>query len=750
MAGACLLTCCSAAGDRASPPVDGHLFTRLPSTYTGVRFENRLTDTRDLNVFTYRNYYNGGGVALGDLTGDGLPEIVLTSSQGGTRLYLNEGKFRFRDVTEAAGLKSKGWTTGVTLADVNGDGRLDIYVCHAGNGNARSRANELYINQGLNAAGVPTFVEQAAAYGVADTGYSTQAVFFDYDRDGDLDLCVINNSARPVVSFELKNTRTVRDPLGGAKLYRNEGGHFVDVSAAAGIYGGEIGLGLGVVVSDVNRDGWPDIYVANDFFERDYLYINQGDGTFAERLEQELPYISLSSMGLDIGDVNNDGWPDIYVADMLPDDEHRLKTTSSFESWDRLQTDVRNGFYYQFTRNMLHLNNGNGTFSDIGQMAGVARTDWSWSVLLADLDLDGHKDIYVTTGLAKDVTSQDYIAFLANRETMVQATSGGRVDFRRLVDAMSSTKLPNYAFRNRGDLTFSNESAAWGLDTPGFSSGAAYGDLDGDGALDLVVNNVDQEAFVYRNNARTLTQNRFLQVQLDGTGTNRFAIGAKVTLWSGGHEFCQELEPTRGFQSSVDYVLTFGVGQRDTLDSVKVEWPDGRVTILQDVPTNQRLTVRSFESRVSSPAPLQRGQAMLVDVTDAIALPYVHRENDFMDFDRELLIPKLLSTEGPMLAVADVNGDGLDDMFIGGAKDQPGELLIQQPNGRFVSTNERLFEADAGSEDIGAVFFDADGDGHPDLYVVSGGSEFSAMAPALQDRLYLNDGRGNFRKAVGS
>src|SRR5438094_1588499 len=353
----CLLAGCSARPDPTLPPADSRLFTRLPSGYTGVRFENRLTDTRELNVFTYRNFYNGGGVALGDLSGDGLPEMVLTSNLGGTRLYLNDGKFRFRDVTAQAGLHSRGWTTGVTLADVNGDGRLDIYVCHAGLGDGRLRANELYINQGLNADGVPTFVEQAAAYGVADTGYSTQGVVLDYDRDGDLDLLVINNSPRPVASFDLKNTRTVRDPLGGAKLYRNDGGPLGDVSAAAGIYGSEIGLGLGVVVSDVNRDGWPDIYVASDFFERDYLYINKGDGTFAQQLEQDMPYISLSSMGLDIADVNNDGWPDIYVADMLPEDEHRLKTTSSFESWGRLLRALRSGFYYQFTRNMLHLNN---------------------------------------------------------------------------------------------------------------------------------------------------------------------------------------------------------------------------------------------------------------------------------------------------------------------------------------------------------------------------------------------------------
>src|SRR5213592_1448547 len=699
-----LLTGCSATADPTVPPAGGRLFTLLPSSYTGVHFENRLTDTHDLNVFTYRNYYNGGGVAIGDLTGDGLPEIVLTSNQGGTRLYLNEGKFHFRDVTDEARLRNKegSWTTGVTLADVNGDGLLDIYVCKAGKVPGALRVNELWINQGLNAHGVPTFVEMAAAYGVADTGYSTQAVFFDYDRDGDLDLFVVNNSPRPVSSMPLENTRNVRDPLGGDRLYRNDGGHFVDVSAAAGIYGSEIGLGLGVVVSDVNGDGWPDIYVANDFFERDYLYINKGDGTFVERLEQEMPYISMSSMGLDIADVNNDGWPDTYVADMLPDDEHRLKTTTSFEDWDRLQTEVRNGFHYQFTRNMLHLNNANGTFSDIGQMAGVARTDWSWSPLIADLDLDGYKDIYVTNGLAKDVTSQDYIAFLASRETMVQATRGARVDFRRLVDAMSSTKLPNCAFRNRGDLTFANESAAWGLDTPGFSNGAAYGDLDGDGAPDLVVNNVNQEAFVYRNDARTLSKNRYLEVKLEGEGANRFAIGAKVTVEAGGERLSQELEPTRGFQSSVDYVLTFGVGQRHTLDSLKVEWPDpeGRVTVLTHVATNQRLTVRQSEeertalgaSRRRAPAGLpERGfqrRPLLEDVTDEVGLPYVHRENEFVDFDREPLIPKLVSTEGPFMAVADMNGDGLDDLFIGGAKGQAGKLMIQQPDGRFVSSNE--------------------------------------------------------------
>src|SRR5256714_6983816 len=393
---------------------------------------------------------------------------------------------------------------------------------------------------------------------------------------------LVNNSSRPVTSLGMRNTRNIRDPLGGHKLFHNDGsGHFTDVSARAGIYGGEIAFGLGVVVSDVNRDGWPDIYVSNDFFERDYLYINNHDGTFDERLDKEMPYLSYFSMGLDIADINNDGWPDVYTTDMLPEDEYRLRTTSNFENWDTYQTKVKNGLGYQFMRNMLQVNNGNGTFSDVGQMAGVSRTDWSWSALIADYDLDGQKDIFVTNGLARDVTSQDYVAFLSNSATMSSATQQKRVDFLGLIKAMTSTKLPDYAFRNNGDMTFTNEATSWGLNTPNISSGAAYGDLNGDGALDLVVSNVNDEAFVYRNNARTLSKNRYLQVKLDGDGKNRFAIGAKVTLRIGKDSLYQEEQPTRGFQSSVDYVLTFGVGARDTVDALRVEWPDGRVSAME-------------------------------------------------------------------------------------------------------------------------------------------------------------------------
>ncbi len=455
----CLGAACSRPpqSDRASdaadaaPPAGATLFTRLPSSSTGVKFANNLTESSELNVFTYRNFYNGGGVAIGDLTGDGLPEIVLTSNQGGAHLYLNLGQFKFRDVTAAAGLDAKrAWTTGVTLADVDGDGKLDIYLSHAGQGEPAARRNTLWINQGLGADSVPTFREEGEQFGVADEGYTTQAAFFDYDRDGDLDLFLINNSPRPVSSFGQRNTRNVRDPYGGDKLYRNDNGHFTDVSASAGIFGSEVAFGLGLGIADVNRDGWPDIYVSNDFFERDYLYLNKHDGTFEEALDRSTTVDSYFSMGMDIADVDNDGWPDIYTTDMLPENEYRLRTMSSFEGWDVYQAKVANGYGHQYMRNMLQRNEGDGTFTDIGQMAGVARTDWSWSALIADLDLDGRKDIFVTNGLVKDVTSQDYIAFLANQETMDDATSRGKVDYLKLINAMKSTPIPNYAFRNNG------------------------------------------------------------------------------------------------------------------------------------------------------------------------------------------------------------------------------------------------------------------------------------------------------------
>ena len=725
----------------------------MPSSYTGVTFTNRVTDSPDFNVFTYRNFYNGGGVAIGDLSGDSLPEIVLTSNQDGPKLYLNLGHFQFRDVTKEAGIAEQGrWTTGVTLADVNDDGRLDIYICHAGLKPGALRANTLYINQGTRD-GIPRFREEAAQYGLADTGYSTQAAFFDYDGDGDLDMFLIRNSPRPVSTIAVKNERTQRDPLGGHELFRDDGGHFVNVSEQAGIYGPTIGFGLGIAIADVNRDGRPDVYVANDFFERDYLYLNNGNGTFREVLEDALPVSSYFSMGVDVADVDNDGWPDIYTTDMLPADDYRLKTTQSFESWTLYNAKAHDGFDHQLMHNMLQRNNGDGTFSDRAWQAGVARTDWSWAALLSDFDLDGNKDVFVANGLAKDVTSQDYIAFLSSDQTLRSATQGGkqRVDFTSLINAMSSTKLPNYAFRNTGDLTFTNASAAWGVDRPSFSNGAAYGDLDGDGAPDLVVNNVNDEAFIYRNNARSQVPGaRFLQVRLVGDSTNPFAVGARVTLRNGARQFMQELEPTRGFQSSVDYVLTFGVGAIDTLDSVTVDWPNGLTSSLSHVATNQRLTIREAAGAAAAPPRTTQDarRTVLRDVTATVGLDFVHHENDFVDFDREPLIPKMVSREGPFVTVGDVNGDGLDDFFIGGAKNQPSALYLQRPNGTFARTEQTLFARDSISEDLGAAFLDANGDAKPDLYVVTGGDEFGDNAPALADRLYIGDGHGHFTKTA--
>ncbi len=722
------------------------VFTQLSPGRTGIRFENKLEFDKDFNIYTYRNFYNGGGVAMGDINNDGLLDVYLTSNMGDNQLFLNKGNFEFENITAIAGVAGKqGWSTGVSMADVNGDGLLDIYVCNSGDVKGDNKKNELFINNGDL-----TFTEKAEAYGLADQGFSTHAVFFDYDKDGDLDMYLLNNSYRAIGSFDLrKNEREKRDPEGGDKLFRNDSGRFTDVSEQAGIYGSIIGFGLGVTVGDVNRDGWLDIYVSNDFFERDYLYINNGDGAFSEQLEQQMGSISAASMGADMADINNDGQPDIFVTEMLPEPNERLKTATTFDSWNRYQLSLQSGYYHQFTRNMLQLNNGDNTFSEIGRLAGVEATDWSWGALIFDMDNDGLKDIFVANGIYQDLTNQDYLMFIADEETKRTIITKKGVDYKKLIAAIPSNPVPNYAFHNQGGLQFVNKSKAWGLDQPGFSNGSAYGDLDNDGDLDLVVNNVNMPLFVYRNETNVLMpENRFLKVELEGEQGNRWAVGSKLTAYYQDKSWYLEQMPMRGFQSSVDPRPNFGLGDVAQLDSLVVEWYDGKKTVIAGPKTNQTLRLKHADAKQATGKAIEKAAtSLLTPLANNAGIDFRHQENLFVDFDRDRLIYHMLSTDGPKIATGDINGDGLDDFFIGGAKDQAGKLYLQLPGGKFKSTNEAVFEKDKLSEDTDALFFDADGDRDLDLFVCSGGNEFSAGSSGLLDRLYFNDGRGNFTRS---
>lgn len=720
-----------------------YLFNKLPMDSTGVNFVNQLTFDQEFNIYTYRNFYNGGGVGLGDINNDGLIDIYLTGNQSPNKLYLNKGNFKFEDITDKAGVAGvKAWSTGVALADVNGDGWLDIYVCNSGDIKGDDKENELFINNGDQ-----TFTERAGEYGIADKGFTTHAVFFDFDRDNDLDLYILNNSYQAIGSFNLmKNERPKRDALGGDKLMRNDGDHFTDVSEQAGIYGSVIGFGLGITVGDIDKDGWPDIYVSNDFFERDYLYLNNHDGTFRERLTDQMKSISGASMGADLADINNDGWPDIFVTEMLPRDNERLKTVTTFENWDRYRYNVKNDYYHQFTRNMLQLNNGNNSFSEIGRLTGMEATDWSWAALMFDMNNDGLKDVFVANGIYQDLTNQDYLQYVSNEEVVRSIVSGNQVNYKKLVELIPSSPVPDYAFQNMGNFIFVDKAAEWGIGEPNFSNGSAYGDLDNDGDLDLVINSINAPASIIRNQTELLLpENRYLKFNLTGLGKNTQAIGAKIEVIKAGQKFYVEQMPNRGFESSIDPRPNIGLGKIDTVDQVKVQWPDGKETVLHNLATNQTIKLRQDEA---APALASKSDFMLSPfVKEDMSIDFMHHENDFVDFDRDKLIYHMLSTEGPRVTKGDVNGDGLDDFFIGGAKDFAGALFIQTAEGTFKRTNKNVFELDKISEDLGSVFFDADNDNDLDLYVCSGGSEFSSISNAYIDRLYVNDGNGNFVKS---
>ncbi|NOT73312.1 MAG: VCBS repeat-containing protein [Cyclobacteriaceae bacterium] len=722
------------------------LFTSLPPDSSGINFVNKLSFDRDFNIYTYRNFYNGGGVGLADINNDGLLDVYLTANQEKNKLYLNKGNFKFEDITEKAGVAgTRAWSTGVSLADVNGDGWTDIYVCNSGDVKGDDRENELFINNGDL-----TFSERAEEYGVADKGFSTHAVFFDYDRDGDLDLYILNNSYQSIGSFNLrKNERGKRDVLGGHKLLRNDKGHFSDVSESAGIFGSVIAFGLGVTVGDINKDGWQDIYVSNDFFERDYLYINNQNGTFKECLPATMKSISAASMGADLADVNNDAFPDLFVTEMLPNENSRIKTVTTFDNWNRYQYGVTNDYFHQFTRNMLQVSNQGQSFSEIGRFAGVEATDWSWGALMFDADNDGLKDIFVANGIYQDLTNQDFLSYASSEEFVKMIVSGDKVDYRKLIDVMPSNPIPNHFFRNKGNLGFENMSSAWIGKEAGFSNGSAYGDLDNDGDLDFIVNNVNMPSYLYRNNAEKLVpQNHYLKFILKGSGGNLQALGTKITAEHQGKKFYLEQMPMRGFESTVDFRPNLGLGSLTSVDKITIEWPDGTITQLDSVKTNQTLTLESSAGKPFVSGKGVEGNGLFKEVnSNKLGVDFKQTENEFVDFDRDRLIYHMVSTEGPKISVADINKDGLDDLFIGAPKEQSSVLYTQSAKGTFKKVNEKILEEDKGSEDIESTFFDADGDGDLDLYVCSGGNEFSSGSSALFDRLYFNDGRGVFEKS---
>jgi len=705
------------------------LFTKLSSSLTNVRFKNTLTESVDLNIIAYEYFYNGGGVAAGDINNDGLIDLYFTGNMSGNKLYLNKGNMVFEDITKESGVGGHaGWKTGVTMADVNGDGLLDIYVCYSGNGDTTSRRNQLFINQGNL-----KFKDEAKKYGLNLPDYSTQAVFFDYDLDGDLDMFLLNHNIKTLRRFDASAMKFMRDPFAGDKLFRNDEGHFKDVSAQAGIKGNPLCFGLGVAVADFNKDGWPDLYVSNDYSEQDYLYNNNGNGTFTDVLEHAMGHISNFSMGNDAADFNNDGLIDVFTLDMLPADNVRQKLLFTPDNYENYLNMLDNGFYHQLMRNMLQLNNGDGTFSEIGQLAGVSNTDWSWASFFADFDNDGDKDLFVTNGYPRDLVNMDFTKFYADER--LNSSKGERNErILGMLKQVPSTPLHNFIFSNNGDLTFTDESDAWGFGEKNFSNGAAYTDLDNDGDLDLVVNNLNEEAAIYQNN---LSRTHYLDFQFSNPGSkNCFGIGCSVTLYSNGTQQYEEFYASRGFQSAMHVPLHFGLKENRT-DSVKIIWPDGRTQRLFNVKADEKITINYSDAHQVTILSQQQAKKKIFSLNRGV-INYVNEEDDYNDFKRQPLMPNMISYCGPRCAKGDVNNDGFDDLYFCGAKDYTGKIFIQTEKGNFIESNQPAIANDSAFEDADALFFDADGDGDKDLYVVSGGYSENAGDTLLQDRIYFN------------
>ncbi len=716
----------------------------LKGAQTGINFENKLTYTEEFNPYTYRNFFNGGGVALGDINNDGLLDIYFTGNLVDNKLYLNKGNWKFEDITEKANVACKNvWSTGATFADLNGDGLLDIYVCKSGLPEGNNRYNELFINNGDL-----TFTERSKEYGLDINGLSVHAAFFDYDKDGDLDCYLLNNSIRSIGAFDLiKGQRKIKD-VNGNKFFKNENGKFIDFTEEAGIYSSKIGFGLGITLSDFDGDNWTDIFISNDFFERDYLYINNQEGGFEESLETFFQSTSLGSMGADAADLDNDLLPDIFVTEMLPATIERQRTKAMYESWDEYYFAVKQGYFHQFPRNTLQRNMGDNNFFELSRMTGVAGTEWSWASLIFDMDNDGLKDIFISNGIYKDLLDRDYLTYMANEENVRSILRSKNEVIKKLIDIMPSTPVPNAVFQNKGNFRFKEVSQKWGLGALSFSNGSSYGDLNNDGALDLVVNNVNMPAFIYENKTDTLT-NRSVTFDLFSKSNNTKAIGAKISIRYGNNiKAMVENFTSRGFQSSVSASAHFGVGNHATIDTLYIQWPNGTRTMELNLKTNKKYAFDDPMTAVISEESEQIHEGFSFKRIPEL-FDFTHKENYFIDFNKERLLPYMSSNEGPALAVADVNNDEHLDYFVGGSKGQNAAIFLSNPDGTY-HKEEQPFIVDINSEDTDAIFFDGDGDGDLDLYVCSGGKAFSINSKELSDRYYINNGNGKYEKSVNS